>query len=52
MIDDEPIGDIPDAQANLCDVLDVDDLENSLGGIRNMYTGFDVCFFISIEDNF
>uniref|UniRef100_A0A915MQG0 Condensin II complex subunit H2 N-terminal domain-containing protein n=1 Tax=Meloidogyne javanica TaxID=6303 RepID=A0A915MQG0_MELJA len=41
VIDDEPIGDIPDAQANLCDVLDVDDLENSLGGIRNMYTGFD-----------
>uniref|UniRef100_A0A1I8B368 Condensin complex subunit 2 n=1 Tax=Meloidogyne hapla TaxID=6305 RepID=A0A1I8B368_MELHA len=37
---DLPIGDIPDG-ANLCDVLDVDDLENSLGGIRNMYTGFD-----------
>lgn len=36
-----------DQHTNLGDILDVEDLQNPLGGVRNMYAGFDVCLIIN-----
>jgi hypothetical protein len=44
-MDDIGTLDDDDQHTNLGDILDIEDLQNSLGGIQNMYIGFEVIFF-------
>jgi hypothetical protein len=44
-MDDIGTLDDDDQHTNLGDILDIEDLQNSLGGIQNMYIGFEVISF-------